>query len=201
MNLDKIKELRERTHVSLGVCKKALEATADDVEKAIEWMRKAGELRAADLTNRAQTNGATVAYVHPGNLVAALVQVNCETDFVAKSDDFLAFCKDVAMHVVAAKPLFLEVSEANDTPFYWTEYNLILDQIRDDPKLASKPEQMRVKISDGKMEKRLKEVTLLDQPFIKDPTMTVAQLLGELVLKTGENIKIARMVRYDVKEA
>lgn len=195
-----VKELRDRTNVSMGVCKKALEATDGDIEKAIEHMRVAGELRAADLVNRTAQQGAVISYVHPGNLTGAIVQVQCETDFVAKSEDFLAFCRDVAMHVVASKPVFLRAIDSVGSEWLKAEEKIILDQMANDPKMANKPQQMKDKILSGKINKRIQEVTLLDQEFVKDPDKTVEQLRVDLVQKTGENIQVTRFSRFDIRE-
>lgn len=199
-SLEKIKELRARTNVSVGVCKKALEASGDDIEKAIEYLRVAGELRAQDLVSRKTTSGAVVSYIHPGNLLGVMLQVECETDFVAKSDDFLSFCRDVAMHIAASRPAFIQASEAAGDPWWAGECDIITSQMKSDVKLASKTPAMFDKIYEGKCAKALKEACLLDQPFVKDTTKTVGGLLGELVLRTGESTKITQFRRFDVKE-
>lgn len=199
-DIEKIKQLRERTNVSIGTCKKALEASNGDIEKSIEWLRVAGELRAQDIVDRNTTQGAVISYIHPGNGIGVLVQVECETDFVARGEDFLSFCKDVAMHIVASKPEFVSIDEAKISNFALREQALIDMQMAADESMKNKTIPVLEKIREGKLTKRLREVCLLDQPFVKDTTKTVDALRKEIVLKTGENVQIIKFTRYDIKE-
>lgn len=213
--IERIKELRARTNAPLGACKEAFDTISPvgypdrvpppmpDEEffaKAIEWLRVKGTLRAEDIKTRWTNHGAVVTYVHPERLLATMVQVDCQTDFVAKSDAFLAFCHDLALHIAASKPLFVNSAEARGTPWALKESDIILSQMQNDPKMANKPIEMKDKIAEGKLEKVIKQACLLDQPFVKDTTRTVGDLLGELVLKTGEAIKVVRFSRFDVCE-
>jgi len=195
-----VKQLRDKTGVSMGACKDALKHVDGDVDKAIERLRVLGALRAQDISDRATKQGAVVCYVHPGNQMAAMVRVECETDFVARTSEFMDFCRDVAMHIVASRPMFIQLDEATGTSYFVGERGLIEQEMQADPKMSKKPVEMRDKILVGKLEKRMKEVTLMEQPFVKDPTKTVEQLRIELVQKLGENVRVVDMYRMDVRE-
>lgn len=182
----------------MALCKKALEASGGDVEKAIEYLRVAGELRAQDIVNRVAAQGGVFSYIHPGNRIGALVHVACETDFVARGEAFQAFAKDVAMHIAASKPRFVTADEANGSTWAQDERHIIWTQMQADKKMANKPREMQDKIANGKLEKCIREVTLLDQKFVKDPEKTIEDLRVELVQKTGENIVITWFARSEV---
>lgn len=194
-----VKQLRDRTGVSMGVCKQALDYTGGDIEHAIERLRVLGELRAQDISNRLTTSGLVTSYIHTGGMLGVMVHVECETDFVARIGDFIAFGQDVAMHVAASNPKFLTLEDARGSKYACQESRLIERTMLADEKMAKKPADMRAKILLAKLEKALREVTLLEQPFIKDSTKTVEQLRTELVQKLGENIRIVHFTRYDVK--
>ena len=189
--------LRARTGAGMGDCKKALEETGGDVEKASEWLRKKGITKAGQNQGRVATEGAIHSYIHMGGKIGVLVEVNCQTDFVARTDDFKNFCKDVAMHIAGRDPYPLYVSEdevAKDA--YDKEFSLQMDKARE----QGKPEHILQKIVEGQMVKWKKDICLLDQEFIKDPQKDVRSLMLELSAKTGEKISVRRFTRYALGE-
>ncbi len=176
-------------------CKAALQETGGDLEKAVDHLRKAGILRAAKRAERATGQGLIASYIHAGSRLAVLVEVNCETDFVAKTDLFQAFSKDVAMHVAAQNPLVV-LREELPQDVLERERGIYKEQA-----LASgKPEDIVEKIVDGKIGKYYSEVCLLEQPFVKDTDITVGDLLTQTIATLGENIRIARFVRMELSE-
>jgi elongation factor Ts len=190
-----VKELRDKTGAGMMDCKAALQETSGDMEKAVDHLRKAGVLKAAKRAERVTGQGIIASYVHAGSKLAVLVEVNCETDFVAKTDLFQAFAKDVAMHVAAQNPL---VVQREDLPSDALERER---SIYKEQALASgKPEKIVDKIVDGKVEKYYSEVCLMEQPFVKDTDMTVGELMTNTIATLGENIRIARFVRIEVGE-
>ena len=190
-----VKELRERTGAGMMECKRALEETNGDIEKAIDSLRAKGAAKAAKRAERESKEGTIQSYVHMGGKIAVLVEVNCETDFVARNADFVQLAKDVAMHIAAANPLALNPSDiAADV--VERERAVYLETVKGE----GKPEKMWDKIVEGKMAKFFKENTLLDQPFVKDPDKTVGQYVTEVAAKTGENVVIRRFVRYALGE-
>ena len=190
-----VKELREKTGVGFMDCKRALEATNGDVEKAIEHLRKQGIAKAEKRMGRVTREGVIEAYIHPGSRLGVLLEVNCETDFVAKTDEFKVFIRDVSMQVAATNPIVVSREEmpkdlvAREESIYKTQ-----------ALSSGKPEGIVEKIVKGKMEKYYAEVCLLEQPFVKDPDKTVETLLKELIAKTGENITIKRFARFRLGE-
>ncbi|MCS6911787.1 MAG: translation elongation factor Ts [Myxococcales bacterium] len=194
-----IKELRDRTMAGMADCKKALEETGGDLDKAAEWLRKKGITKASQAMTRIATEGAIASYIHMGGKIGVLVEINCQTDFVARTDDFKAFCKDVAMHIAGRDPYPLYVSE-DEIPkeVYDKEYQLQLEKAREQAK--GKPESIVQKIVEGQMAKWKKDICLLDQEFIKDPQKDVRTLMLELSAKTGEKISIRRFTRYALGE-
>jgi|SRR5690606_5821749 len=192
---DMIKELRERTGAGLMDCKKALVEVDCDIDKAIEYLRKKGLAAAAKKSGRVATEGAITSYIHMNNRVGVLLEVNCETDFVAKVADFQAFCADVAMQIAAMNPQCVRREEM-DTSKVEAERGLL----REKALAEGKPEKIVDKIVDGQVSKFYSEHVLLEQKFIKDDKKTVEQLQQETIAKLGENIRIRRFTRYELGE-
>ncbi|RDV82433.1 translation elongation factor Ts [Ammonifex thiophilus] len=190
-----VKELRERTGAGMMDCKKALMETGGDIEKAIIYLREKGLAAAAKRAGRVAAEGVITAYIHPGNRVGVLVEVNCETDFVARTEEFRQFAHDIALQIAAAKP---EYVAREDVPpeVVEREKEILRAQARNE----GKPEHVIEKMVEGRLEKFFKEVCLLEQPFIKNPEITVRDLLNELIAKIGENIVIRRFTRYELGE-
>lgn len=190
-----VKELREATGAGVLDCKNALQETDGDFDRAVEYLRQKGLAAAAKRADRAANEGTIGSYVHAGSRVAALVEVNCETDFVAMTDDFLTLAHDLAMQVVAARPKYLfpedipaEVLEA--------EKGIYRAQMAD----SGKPDHVIDKIVEGKLQKYYQEVCLMEQPFIKDEGLTVQDVVTQLTAKLGENIVVRRFVRFELGE-
>jgi len=188
-----VKELREQTNAGMMDCKKALQECNGDIKKSIDWLRQKGLSVAAKRAGRVTSEGAIQCYMHPGNKLAALVEIDCETDFVAKTDQFVQFARNIAMQIAAANPICIK---REDTPaeFIKKEAEIFRRQAKE----SGKPDHIIEKIVDGRMEKFYKEVCLLEQPYVKDPDITIQELLNELVAKTGENISIKRFARFQV---
>lgn len=193
VDLALIQKLREMTGLGMMDCKKALEDTAGDIEGAIEQLRKKGALVAAARSGKATAEGLVHAYIHPGSRVGVLIEINCETDFVANTQDIKKFAQDVALHIAALKPLYLSPEEV-DPGFVAREKDVFRAQMAD----SGKPEKVVNQIIEGKLNKLFSEVCLLNQPFVKNDQQTVAQALNELIAKTGENIRIRRFARFDI---
>jgi elongation factor Ts len=194
-----IKDLRERTGAGMADCKKALTETSGDMDKAIDYLRAKGLAKAAKKAGREATEGAVVSYIHAGGRIGVLVEVNCETDFVARNEDFVAFTKDVAMQIAAMAPQFVRKEEV-DAATVEKERVVLIAKAKEDPKMAGKPDAMLSKITDGQISKWMKEICLLDQPFVKNPDKTIEALQQELIAKIGENIKIRRFARFELGE-
>ncbi|HEY3804157.1 MAG TPA: translation elongation factor Ts [Kofleriaceae bacterium] len=194
-----IKDLRERTGAGMADCKKALTEVSGDMDKAIDYLRAKGLAKAAKKAGREATEGAVVSYIHAGGRIGVLVEINCETDFVARNDDFQSFTRDVAMQIAAMNPQFVRKDEV-PAGVVEHETGVLIAKAKEDPKNANKPEQVLAKITEGQVAKWLKEICLLDQPFVKDPDKTIEQLQQELIAKIGENIKVRRFVRYELGE-
>lgn len=190
-----IKELRERTAAGLMDCKKALVETDGDQEKAVEYLRKKGLAAAAKKSGRLASEGAVTAYVHSNNRIGVLLEVNCETDFVAQTPDFKQFCADVAMQIAAMNPAAVR-REDMDTSKVESERVLLRAKALEE----GKPEKMVDKIVDGQINKFYSENVLLEQKFVKDDKKTIEQLQQEIVAKLGENIKVRRFTRYELGE-
>ena len=190
-----IKELRERTGAGMADCKKALVETEGDAEKAIDFLRKKGLAKAAKKAGREATEGAVVSYIHAGGRIGVLVEINCETDFVARNDDFVGFTKDVAMQIAAMNPLYVRKDDI-DAGAIEREREVLLAKGKE----TGKPEQVVAKMVEGQIAKWMKEVCLLDQPFVKNQDKTIDQLMQELISKIGENIKIRRFTRFELGE-
>jgi elongation factor Ts len=190
-----VKDLRERTGAGMMECKKALAEANGDIEKAIEVLRKSGMARASAKAGREVRQGTVHAYIHPGDQLGVLIEVNCETDFVARTDDFQSLVKEVAMHIAAADPKFVRREEV--TPEVLDREKAIF---REQALASGKPANVVDRIVDGKIEKFYAEAVLLEQPFVKDPDKTVGQLVSERVAKLGENIQVRRFARFKVGE-
>lgn len=189
-----IKELREVSGAGMLDCKKALDETNGDIEKAIDLLREKGLSQAAKKSGRIASEGVVEAYIHGGR-IGVIVEVNTETDFVAKNEDFRAFVKDVAMQIAAANPKYVSREEVQQDDIE-REREVLTQQALNE----GKPANIVEKMVEGRIDKFYKEVCLLEQPFIKDPDTTVEKLLAEKIAKIGENIKIRRFTRYEVGE-
>jgi len=194
-----IKALREKTGAGMMECKKALTEAGGTEERAIEILRERGLASAKKKEGRVAAEGVVGSYIHMGGRVGVLVEVNCETDFAARSEEFQQLVKDTAMHIAAAEPRY--VSREEITPAMLDkERDIARAQARNDPKNANKPEQVIDKIVEGRLNKFYEEVVLLDQPFIKDPAKTVGELVTEKIAKIGETITVRRFARYKMGE-
>lgn len=189
-----VKELRERTGAGMLDCKKTLEETNGDIEKAIDLLREKGLSKAAKKAGRVASEGIVDSYIHGGR-IGVLIEVNTETDFVAKNEEFRTFVKDMAMQVAASNPKYVSVDEVSQDEIE-KEREILKHQALNE----GKPEHIAEKMVEGRIEKYYKEVCLLEQPFIKDSDVIVKDLLAEKIAKIGENIKIRRFVRYQVGE-
>lgn len=188
-----VKELRERSGAGMMDCKKALQETGGDMEKALDYLRKMGMAAAAKRAHREAAMGRIESYIHPGDQIGVLVEINSETDFVAKTDDFKRFCHEIAMHIAATRPL--AVGEADlDAAVVAREREIYVEQV----KQSGKPEQFWDRIIDGRMKKFHEEVCLLHQPWVKDGDRTIEELRKELSGKVGENIIIRRFAVFQV---
>ena len=195
-----VKELRERTQAGMMDCKKALVANDGNMEKAIEFLREKGLAAANKKAGRIAAEGAVDSYIHMGGKVGVMVEINCETDFVGKTDTFKSLCHDVAMHIAAAAPEYVSKEEIPASRLE-EERRIAYEQIMNDEKNAKKPAAIIEKIVEGRVEKFCKEICLLDQPFVKNPDITIAQLLQEATLATGEKTSIRRFIRYQLGES
>lgn len=191
-----VKELRERTGAGMMDCKKALQENSGDKEKAIEWLRQKGLASAGKKAGRVAAEGLVDSYIHTGGRIGVLVEVNCETDFVARNEAFVQLVRNVAMQVAACPNV--EYVNVSDIPAEIAEKEKAVEMGKDD--LAGKPENIKEKIVSGRIEKRLKEMSLMDQAYIKDQSMTVEELVKQNVAQLGENIQIRRFVRFVLGE-
>ena len=180
-------------------CKAALTEAEGHEDKAIEILRKRGLATATKKSGRIAAEGLVEAYIHAGGKIGVLVEVNCESDFVARTDDFRTFVHDLAMHIAASEPRYLVKDEVT-AEVIEKEREIALDQARQDPKNANKPQQVLDKIVEGRLSKFYQEVVLMEQAFVKDQNITIAQLVTAMVGKTGENVKIRRFVRFKMGE-
>ena len=190
-----VKELRDKTGAGMMDCKAALAEAAGDVEKAIEILRKKGMASAAKRAGRATKEGVVGHYIHMGGKVGVLVEVNCETDFVARTDDFQALAKEIAMHVAAADPRFVHRSQVPAS-----ELEKEKDIYRAQFAASGKPAPVIDKIVDGKLGSFYAQICLLEQPSVRDPNVTIEQMLAAATAKTGENITVSRFVRFKLGE-
>ena len=195
ISIEKVKDLRQRTGAGVVDCKSALQEAKGDMEAAIEYLRRKGLATAAKKAGRIATDGQVSSYIHPGGKMGVLVEINCETDFVAKTEDFQAFVKNIAMHIAAANPQYIR---REDIPpeVLERERRIYRSQALD----AGKPEKVINKIVEGKMERFYSEICLLEQTYIKDSDLTVKEVLDALIAKIGENIAIRRFARFQLGE-
>jgi len=191
-----VKELRERTNAGMMDCKKALQETDGDMEKAIEWLRQKGLASAGKKAGRVAAEGLVDSYIHTGGRIGVLVEVNCETDFVARNQAFSELVRNIAMQIAACPNV--EYIRVSDIPPEVVEKEKAIEMGKDD--LAGKPENIREKIVAGRIEKRLKEMSLVDQAYIKDQNKSVEDLVKEAIAQLGENIQIRRFSRYVLGE-
>lgn len=194
-----VKQLREKTGAGMMECKNALVEAEGNEERAIDILRKRGLASAKKREGRIAAEGIVGQYIHMGGKVGVLLEVNCETDFVARGEEFQQLVKDIAMHVAAAEPKYVSREDvaAGDLD---KEREIARAQAKNDPKNANKPDQVIDKIVEGRLNKYYEETVLLDQPFVKDPAKTVGELVTEKVAKTGEKITIRRFTRYKMGE-
>jgi elongation factor Ts len=190
-----IKDLRERTGAGMSDCKKALVEVGGDVDKAIDYLRAKGLSKAAKKAGREATEGAVVSYIHGGGRIGVLVEINCETDFVARNEDFQGFTRDVALQIAAMNPQFVRKDEVSEDVIAREKTVLVAKAAE-----SGKPEAVVQKMVDGQLSKWMKEICLLDQSFVKNPDKTIEQLQQELIAKIGENIKIRRFTRFELGE-
>ncbi len=188
-----VKELRDKTNAGMMDCKRALGETEGDMEKAIDLLRQKGLAVAAKRADRATSEGVVECYIHGGGKLGVMVEVGCETDFVAKTDDFKTFARDIAMHIAAANPVAVSRDEV-PAELIEREKEIYSKQALE----SGKPENIVEKIVSGKIEKYISEVCLLEQKFVKNPDLTIQDLLNELIAKMGENISIKRFARFQV---
>ena len=194
-----VKQLREKTGAGMMECKNALVEAEGNEERAIEILRKRGLASAKKREGRIAAEGIVGSYIHMGGKVGVLLEVNCETDFVARGDEFQQLVKDIAMHVAAAEPRYVSREDVSATDLE-KEKEIARAQAKNDPKNANKPEQVIEKIVEGRLNKFYEETVLVDQPFVKAPEKTVGELVTEKVSKTGERIAVRRFTRYKMGE-
>ena len=194
ISAQKIKELRDKTKAGMLDCKKALESADGDLEKAIDALRKKGLASAAKKSDRTASEGIVTSYIH-GDRIGVLVEINSETDFVSKNEEFQQFAKDVAMQIAAQNPQFVDV---DDVPANVVEKEKEI--LKEQALNEGKPEKIVEKMVEGRIKKFYKEICLMEQPYIKDPDKTIKELLKEKIAKIGENIVIRRFTRYEVGE-
>ena len=190
-----VKELRERTGAGMMDCKKALAEAGGDIDKAVNLLREKGLAAAAKKAGRVAAEGVVGSYIHGDGRIGVLVEVNCETDFVAKTDEFKELVKDIAMQIAAAKPEYVRREDVPESVIE-REKEILKAQALNE----GKPEHIVEKMVQGRIEKYYKEICLLDQPFIKNPDITVQQLVNEKIAKIGENIVVRRFVRFELGE-
>ena len=191
-----VKELRDKTGAGMMDCKKALTESGGDMEKAMEWLRQKGITSAEKKAGKTTAEGLVGSYIHTGGRVGVLVEINCQTDFVARNEAFQALIKDVAMQIAASPNV--EYVQVSDIPAAVVSKEKEIEMGKDD--LGNKPVNIREKIVEGRIDKRLKELSLMEQPYIKDQSITVADLIKQSVASLGENIQIRRFVRFVMGE-
>jgi len=190
-----VKELREKTGAGMMACKKALTETDGDMDKAIDKLREMGLASAKKKATREANEGKVTSYIHAGGKIGVLVEVNCETDFVANTDDFTKLCKDIAMQIAASEPIYVSKEDVPQDVIE-KEKNIQKEQLRQ----QGKPENMLDKIAEGKINKYFEEVCLLEQPFIKDGSVKIKNLIEAAIAKLGENIVVKRFARFKIGE-
>lgn len=193
---EQIKELRDQTGLSFMQCKKAIEEAGGDMEKAILLLRKQSSKAATKKADRDLASGVVRSYIHSNNQVGVLVELNCETDFVAKNEEFLALADNIAMHIAAMNPVFLSGEDITDQ-----NREKITEVMKEEVGAMDKPEEIKAKVLEGKLSDYFRAQTLLDQPYVKNPDITIAKLIEEGIHKIGEKIEISRFRRFGVLEA
>lgn len=191
-----VQELRQKTGAGMMDCKKALKENDGDLAKAEEWLRKKGIAKAGAKANRVAAEGLVGSYIHTGGRVGVLVEVNCETDFVARREEFQTLVRNIAMQIAACPNV--EYVKVSDIPPDIVQKEKNIEMGRDD--IANKPDNVKEKIVQGRIDKRLKEMTLLDQPYIRDQSITVEELVKQAIAQLGENIQVRRFVRFVLGE-
>ncbi len=190
-----VKELREKTGAGMMDCKNALVEAQGDMDKAGDLLRKKGIARASKKASRAVNEGRIEAYIHPGSKIGVLVEINCETDFVAKTDEFKTFSRNVAMQIAASSPVYVKRDGVDQETI-----DREMDIYREQAKSQGKPENIIEKIATGKLDKFYSEICLMEQPFVKDADITIENLVTETITKLGENISIRRFSRFKIGE-
>lgn len=190
-----VKELRERTGAGMMDCKKALSETNGDIEKAIDYLREKGLTAAAKKSGRITSEGIVDAYIHGGGRIGVLVEVNCETDFVAKTEEFKTFVRNMAMQIAASRPEYVRREDVPEEVVNREKEVLRVQALNE-----GKPEKIIERMVEGRLNKYFKEICLMEQPYIRDPDITVQDLLNQMIAKTGENISIRRFTRYEMGE-
>ncbi len=191
-----VKELRDKTSAGMMDCKKALKETGGDLEKAADWLRQKGISSAGKKAGRTTSEGLVGSYIHTGSRIGVLVEVNCQTDFVARNQEFKNLVQNIAMQIAACPNV--EYVKVDDIPGEFVEKEKDIEMGRED--LAKKPQEIREKIVQGRIEKRLSELCLVNQPYIKDQTITIEELIKQTIAQLGENIQIRRFVRFVLGE-
>lgn len=190
-----VKELREKSGAGMMDCKRALQETDGNIEKAAEYLREKGLAAAQKKSSRIAAEGVVESYIHMGGKIGVLVEVNCETDFVAKTDKFKVLVKDIAMQIAASNPSYIRIEEVDPT-----EINKEKEILKAQALNEGKPEQVVDKMVEGRIKKYYQEICLLEQPFVKDPSKTVSQMINESITEIGENIQVRRFTRYQMGE-
>ncbi len=193
IDLDLIQALRNRTGVGMMDCKKALQETDGDIEKAVEILRKKGAAIAEKRSGNETAQGIVHNYIHPGAKMGVMVQINCETDFVASTQDMKNFAQDLCLHIAAFKPKYVRPEEV-DQEFINNEKRILIEQLEG----SGKPAGVITQIIDGKLKKVFSEICLMQQPFVKNDQLTVDDVLKDLIAKMGENIKVTRFCRFEI---
>mgnify|MGYP001399796180 CR=1 FL=1 len=193
ISAEQVKELRDRSGVGMMDCKKALMESDGDLEKAFDYLRKVGVAKAQKKEGRSTKEGSIISYIHPGSKLGVLVELNCETDFVAKTDDFLQLGRDVAMHIAAANPISVNPEDISED-ILSREKEIYLDQA----KSSNKPDNIIEKMVEGRVQKFYKENVLLEQVFVKDPNKTIKDIITDTIGKLGENIVVSRFQRFQL---
>lgn len=193
IDISLIQQLRERTGLGMMDCKQALIEANGDIDKAIELLRKKGAAVAAKRSGKETSEGLVHSYIHPGSRIGVLIEINCETDFVARTQDVKNFAHDIGLHIAALKPLYLNPEEV-DPNLLSRERDIFREQMKD----SGKPEKIVEQIIEGKVNRFYSEICLMQQTFVKNDQFTVAQVLEELIAKTGENIRIKRFARFEI---
>lgn len=196
VSTSQIKELREKTGVGIMDCKTALKECDGDINKAIDYLRKKGIATAKKRGSRTTSQGQVMSYIHAGGKIGVLVEVNCETDFTGKNEDFAGFVKDLAIQIAATSPVAID-RESIPQDILEKEREIYASQAKE----SGKPEKVIEKIVEGKLKKFFSEACLLEQPFVKNPDITIQDLINEMIAKTGENIVMRRFVRFQLGES